>query len=182
MRRAPATAIEAAQAVAMRAAGASYQEIADRLGYAYCAAAWKLVLRAVGDDQELRRAICGRRARGHGTAFPHIDGYYRVIAHGHPLAGRDGRALHHRVVLYDHLGPGPHPCAKCGRVLEWGALDVDHINCDKADNRPANLQPCCRSCNAKLMWHRRWRPGIDYPAWMDDPECPDDFEGWERAA
>ena len=99
-----------------------------------------------------------RRVR---TATPRR--YRTVAAKGHPLAGKNGRAYEHRVVLYDAIGPGPHECTWCGRSVEWGvskgspeALTVDHLNGDKGDNRPENLTASCGACNvARALSDRR---------------------------
>ena len=153
------------------------QEIANRLGYSCDAAAHTAVkgfIQRTGNGV-LLGAIRGTRARPSG--YVTSGGYREVSLPGHPLASRHGRVKEHRRVLYDAIGPGPHPCSGCGRILEWSALDVDHINFDQLDNRVENLRPCCRGCNSRFRW-ARWRAGVDYPAWMDDPGCPDDFQGW----
>ena len=71
----------------------------------------------------------------------------------HPMAMANGTVYVHRAVLYDQLGPGPHPCHWCTRPLEWNhedrehALQVDHLNSVGDDNRPANLVASCLRCN-----------------------------------
>lgn len=175
MSRRSASTEEEQLALALRLAGNTYAEIAARLGYRGPSGVYTVICRVVGDDPELREAIGGHRAR-RGVAYDRGDGYRRVYAPRHPLAAKDGRVLEHRKVLYDQLGPGPHPCARCGRSLEWTQIDVDHINADPSDNRPENLQVCCAKCNRITLV--RWRAGQDYPEWMDDPDCPEDFEGW----
>lgn len=80
------------------------------------------------------------------------DGYRVVTVHGHPLA-ESGQVLEHRVVLYDAIGPGEHPCHWCGKTLTWQAgiadtaIVADHLDSDRANNAPANLVPSCNPCN-----------------------------------
>ena len=72
----------------------------------------------------------------------------------------------HREVLYDEIGPGPHPCAHCGTLVDWirannqtagswdGILVVDHRDHDRGNNTPANLVPACQRCNMRrrIAW------------------------------
>lgn len=70
--------------------------------------------------------------------------------HNHPIANRGGWLYEHRKVLFDKIGPGPHPCHWCGVSLEWGGMKgviADHMNRNKKDNRPENLVPSCQTCN-----------------------------------
>lgn len=89
--------------------------------------------------------------------------YRTIAAKGHPLAGVNGRAYEHRVVLYDVIGPGVHECHWCGGSVEWlpkgapGELQPDHLNNDGGDNRPENLVPSCRGCNTTRALQRRHR-------------------------
>ena len=77
-------------------------------------------------------------------------------AAGHPIAPPSGVVAVSRVVLYDKIGPGPHPCHWCGRQVEWrpgrglrdDALIVDHLNHDATNDAPDNLVPSCNSCNS----------------------------------
>lgn len=85
--------------------------------------------------------------------------YLTMIAKGHPLASKGkGQVKVHRKVLYDRIGPGPHPCHWCGKMLDWvvgdtkqtkhtGAIIADHVNEDTRDNRPENIVPSCHPCN-----------------------------------
>lgn len=89
----------------------------------------------------------------------------------HPLAGKNGRAYEHRVVLFDEIGPGKHLCHLCSTPVEWlprgmpGILVVDHANEDKGDNRHENLVPSCSSCNSARSMARRKRELTDAGAW-----------------
>jgi len=122
-----------------------------------------------------RSTLCaahGGRLKRHGDAMAHIPigeqghwpyssgvyntaGYLIVKAPGHPLGTRTGYVAVHRIVLYDKIGPGEHPCHWCGETVSWdirkgpGALETDHVNATRDDNRPGNLVPSCKSCNIK---------------------------------
>jgi hypothetical protein len=88
-----------------------------------------------------------------GTTRPAPVTYRMVTLSDHPLSMPCGRAYEHRVVLYDAIGPGPHPCHWCQRPVDWlpkghpDSLEPDHLNDDGLDNRIENLVPACRSCN-----------------------------------
>jgi hypothetical protein len=81
--------------------------------------------------------------------------YVRRTCRGHAVADSNGKVYVHRQALYDRIGPGPHRCLWCGwDGLEWGLgqsdpnnLIVDHLNSDRADNRPDNLAATHKWCN-----------------------------------
>jgi hypothetical protein len=91
-----------------------------------------------------------------------------VTAHGHPIAPPSGVVAVARLVLYDKVGPGEHPCHWCAASVAWktglveGALIADHLDWNRNNDDPANLVPSCHSCNG----HRR-RTG-DAPLLQDD--------------
>jgi hypothetical protein len=87
------------------------------------------------------------------VAVSHGRRYRSLYLPRHPLAGSGGRVYAHRAVLYDKIGPGPHPCHWCGALVDWlpkahpNELQPDHLNGMGDDNRPENLVASCRPCN-----------------------------------
>lgn len=100
---------------------------------------------------------CSRECKSRGDKKERTT--YRRIrkAPEHPLAPPSGFVSEARVVLYERIGPGEHPCHWCGTSVTWivgqrgnraGALMADHLNGDHLDDDPGNLVPSCWSCNA----------------------------------
>jgi hypothetical protein len=102
------------------------------------------------------------RLQRHGRLGPnardrhsHRDGYIKIKRAEHPLADANGWAYEHRVILFEKIGPGEHPCHWCGKALSWErsyprdleALIVDHLDDQKDNNDPGNLVPACSVCN-----------------------------------
>lgn len=103
------------------------------------------------------------------TAGP---GKYRLVsAAGHPVRPKCGRAYEHRVVLYDTIGADPQPCHWCGCTVHWfpeateSALEVDHLNSVRDDNRPENLVPSCGTCNGNRARKYRRLVALERGAW-----------------
>lgn len=103
-----------------------------------------------GDPATVNRT--GRVARaGHRTMM--ANGYVSVYNPTHPIATKSGNVLEHRIVLYEKIGSGTHPCHHCGRMVTWMApipdrLETDHLDFDRANNHPANVVPSCFGCNS----------------------------------
>lgn len=100
---------------------------------------------------------------------------YVRIDETHPLAVQIGMKNHvivrsprigeHRLVLWDKIGPGEHPCHWCGTHLQWGkgvrhgVLIADHLDGDPSNNDPENIVASCNVCNSIRV--RRGRPRIE---------------------
>lgn len=92
--------------------------------------------------------------------------YHYTSVEEHPLLSseKSHNVGTHRIVLWDKIGPGTHPCYHCGRLVTWrpgrsrgdkDALVVDHLDNDSRNNDPDNLVPSCFGCNAHRTPHRR---------------------------
>lgn len=100
------------------------------------------------------------------------EGYRLIYKPGHAMARKSGFALEHRVVLFDHIGDGPHPCHWCGKSMDWHGTQatgvcVDHLDDDRLNNRTDNLVPACVGCNSK-RGKRRVRPESVVPSFMSN--------------
>lgn len=108
-----------------------------------------------------RHGSVDKTASGSGITASLGRRYRTIYNPTHPLAGKNGKVYEHRAVLYDQIGPGPHPCHWCEDEVDWlpkgtpGALQVDHLNNDGADNAPANLAPSCAGCNTARGQQRK---------------------------
>jgi hypothetical protein len=77
-------------------------------------------------------------------------------APGHPIAPPSGTVAVCRLVLYEKIGPGMHPCHWCQKPISWmpgagldgDAIIADHLDWNIHNNDPRNLVPSCNMCNA----------------------------------
>jgi len=116
-----------------------------------------------------------------GSLYIKHNRYLRVSCKGHPLTKDKHHVGAHRVVLFDHIGEGTHPCFWCGKLLNWFAvgpekLVVDHLNGLKYDNHIDNLKPSCSRCNNARGWFQNWV--LDH---KDDPFLWALFEQFSEA-
>lgn len=97
--------------------------------------------------------------------------YETVDAPDHPLAKVGGYVYRHEAVLYARIGPGPHPCHWCGRLVDWkqkvrrkmvGVLCTDHLNGIETDNRSSNLVASCFRCNISRAHPQNFGPSEDW--------------------
>ena len=90
-------------------------------------------------------------------------GYKTIKDPTHPLAatrgGNKGWVPHHRWLAYNHVNGQPQSCAYCGHgPMPWTggthhAINIDHINEIKGDDRLDNLTFACSWCNMfKSAW------------------------------
>jgi hypothetical protein len=129
-----------------------------------------------GGDAFVKPPVVKRAYRSVGT-----NGYVIVWDTTHPLSRGFGNGLfEHRKVLYDAIGPGPHPCHWCSVMVDWivgkcvkGSLVPDHLDGNRVNNALSNLVPSCNRCNASrgsfMAWVREHK---------DDPIL---WEMYERA-
>lgn len=101
--------------------------------------------------QRLWRHGSFARLRSEGPGYVNEEGYRVLGVKEHPAAPKGSRQVYeHRAVFYDHNGPGPHRCHWCDILLdqEW---HVDHLDYDRANNRPDNLKASCVHCNTSRV-------------------------------
>lgn len=95
------------------------------------------------------------------------EGYELQFLPGHPISQPSGQIATHRLILYAKIGPGEHNCAGCGDLVSWekGTLKVNHVDENKLNNDPENLEPVCFECNclhSAILRQRRRRYKFGY--------------------
>jgi hypothetical protein len=107
------------------------------------------------------KRYCSQACKGVARRKPdeEFGGEYRYsyVPVGHPLAKPGSRHIPtHRLTLWNSIGPGSHPCYRCGELVTWmqhrpattpGSLVADHIDRNKLNNDLSNLRPACHTCN-----------------------------------
>jgi hypothetical protein len=84
----------------------------------------------------------------------------------HPASSSNGHLYEHRMICYDAIGAGAHPCHWCGREVRWDVkgngtngtnkLVIDHLDNNKQNNSIDNLKPSCHRCNATRGLFMSW--------------------------
>ena len=87
-------------------------------------------------------------AKGGGHAdYLGSDGYVLEFNSQHPAAC-SGRIRQHQRIFYDkHPADTPLICYWCGCNLRWDNFHVDHLDNDRSNNDPENLEASCETCN-----------------------------------
>lgn len=127
-----------------------------------CAKHYHRAYRHGSVEADMRKVVTGHQSR-----------YVTKYLPGHPAASKSGRIYVHRMIVFDRLGGMGAPCHWCGTDLTWfrpkGAADdlcVDHLNGDRADNRPENLVTACNRCNSgRAAQDRSKILAAEYGAW-----------------
>lgn len=81
-----------------------------------------------------------------------------IYAPNHPLVNKSKTVRKARFILWEKLGGKNAACHWCKVELVWmvteeqrkieNALCVDHLDRDSLNDKPENLVPSCRGCNA----------------------------------
>ena len=110
-------------------------------------------------SEALRRKYCGASCYNQTRRLSYTPIGYRNrgVSRDHPLSEGRNAIREHRLVLWDRVGPGAHPCHYCGTLVEWrvgvhawhGALVAEHLDRNTANNDPSNIVVACQPCNIR---------------------------------
>jgi hypothetical protein len=94
--------------------------------------------------------------RNAGKTYLGQGGYIKYVGTNHPAANASGLTNYHRLVLWDKLNGQNVPCAECGGLVRWDVPSTDpafivgdHIDENKQNNSPENIDPVHQGCNTK---------------------------------
>ncbi|MEU6487992.1 HNH endonuclease [Streptomyces sp. NPDC046887] len=142
------------------AEGSSYADVLRALGLAVTQVNHRRVRNKVA-DLGLGTGHFTRRPWG-ATRVPRPRTAATAVLRVHPTgSARVNRERLHRAL--QEIGV-PYACAACGNTGEWRGqpltLQIDHVNGDWLDNRPANLRYLCPNCHATTdTWCRKRSSG-----------------------
>ena len=80
-------------------------------------------------------------------------GYLHLRWTPHPLSSTDGNVYLHRIVAYAKYKGLDPVCHYCRKPLRWKSDDWsdrvtgEHLNGNKLDNSPKNIEVACNPCN-----------------------------------
>ncbi|MFJ8943146.1 HNH endonuclease signature motif containing protein [Streptomyces sp. NPDC102395] len=150
------TAVDEDELRSLVADATSYADVMRGLGMEVNDTNHRRVRRAISrlglDTSHFRRRSWGQPERPAPAPTAH-----RVLVMLPEQAGRTNRTRLHQALT--EIGV-PYACAECGNTGEWRGrpitLQIDHVDGNWRDNRPANLRYLCPNCHALTdTWCRR---------------------------
>lgn len=104
---------------------------------------------------------CGNLAKKGNKRVCGTQSYYKECSqclkkkHSQGMPGKRGGASRGRITKYTRQFK-EDTCVACGFIAEHHCqLDVDHINGDRTDNNPSNLQTLCANCHRLKTFNGR---------------------------